>query len=233
MKKPPSSSIGTIPEEGIAIASLEHGGWQRYVKASDVAEHESLSIGRERIVGLMKCFRNEVCVQIVLLLEEQPGQGAGELVDALQRKNIEVSQPDVSHHLSLLRINSMASSITFGKRKPHTLSQQCHSFLTIIRSIHSEETINELSKVNTIAGLIVDEMRVKILQILERESLNVTTMYKKLGESQPAVSHHLAIMLKQDVLSMEKRGKSNVYSLRDCARSYLRAIAELEALVRG
>ncbi len=233
MKKPPSSSIGTIPEEGIAIASLEHGGWKRYDMSASSDTSGTLSTACMNIIDLMKCFSDMLRMQIVLLLEQTP-QGAGELAKHLKSKGLgSVSQPGVSHHLDLLRRYGMASSVRIGKSMPHTLSQQCHSFLGIIRSIRSPKEADDLTIVTTMAEFVMEPTRVQILRILEGGSSNVSAMCDTLDQSQPAVSHHLAKLLKKEVLAMEKHGKCNIYSLKDRARSYLRAIAELEALVQG
>jgi ArsR family transcriptional regulator len=71
-------------------------------------------------------------------------------------------------------------------------------------------TLRRLSKV---FWLLADENRLKILLALSQEGeMNVKALTERLGQSQPAVSHHLSQM--RDVLvSCRRAGKNNYYSV--------------------
>ena len=62
--------------------------------------------------------------------------------------------------------------------------------------------------------LLADETRLRILSILlaERE-LNVTSLCERLGQSQPAVSHHLGLLREHGLLDCRRAGKHNYYSV--------------------
>jgi ArsR family transcriptional regulator, arsenate/arsenite/antimonite-responsive transcriptional repressor len=62
--------------------------------------------------------------------------------------------------------------------------------------------------------LLADETRLRIIYYLtQRGELNVRTFCQLLGQSQPAVSHHLALMRGAGVLECRRDGKHNYYRL--------------------
>jgi len=70
------------------------------------------------------------------------------------------------------------------------------------------------SFVNVFA-LLSDETRLRILAVLlEHGERNVTDLGKDLGQSQPAVSHHLALLRVAGLIEPRRAGKNNFYSVR-------------------
>jgi ArsR family transcriptional regulator, arsenate/arsenite/antimonite-responsive transcriptional repressor len=62
--------------------------------------------------------------------------------------------------------------------------------------------------------LLADETRVRILHyLLQRDELNVRTLCELLHQSQPAVSHHLALMRVAGLIECRRDGKHNYYHL--------------------
>ena len=62
--------------------------------------------------------------------------------------------------------------------------------------------------------LFADETRLRILFLLaQAKECNVRTLCDLLGQSQPAVSHHLALMRAAGLLALRRDGKHNFYSL--------------------
>ena len=70
---------------------------------------------------------------------------------------------------------------------------------------------------------LADENRLQILRILMREGkLNVTKICEELGESQPAVSHHLTQLKHARLVEFERDGKFNHYFIAsDAVRALL------------
>jgi ArsR family transcriptional regulator len=63
--------------------------------------------------------------------------------------------------------------------------------------------------------LLSDETRLRVLMYLAREGeLHVTALCDKLGQSQPAVSHHLALLRVAGLIEARRDGKHNFYSIR-------------------
>jgi ArsR family transcriptional regulator len=61
--------------------------------------------------------------------------------------------------------------------------------------------------------LVSDETRLRILSILSEGEQNVTALCDALGQSQPAVSHHLALLRVSGMVYSERQGKNIYYSL--------------------
>lgn len=62
--------------------------------------------------------------------------------------------------------------------------------------------------------LLADETRLRILYFLmQEEELNVRTLCKLLDQSQPAVSHHLALLRVAGIIECRRDGKHNFYHL--------------------
>ena len=76
----------------------------------------------------------------------------------------------------------------------------------------SGQTLKDLCQV---FKLLADETRLRILIYLAREGeLNVTELCERLDQSQPAVSHHLALMRVAGIIEPRREGKHNYYSVR-------------------
>src|SRR2546423_9573715 len=74
--------------------------------------------------------------------------------------------------------------------------------------------------VRTISGLaqifkqLADESRLKILLALSQDvELNVTALCELLGQSQPAVSHHLTLLRMTGLVGFRRDGKHNFYRI--------------------
>jgi ArsR family transcriptional regulator len=62
--------------------------------------------------------------------------------------------------------------------------------------------------------LLADETRLRILHYLvQQDELNVRTLCKLLRQSQPAVSHHLALLRVAGLIECRRDGKHNFYHL--------------------
>jgi ArsR family transcriptional regulator len=74
--------------------------------------------------------------------------------------------------------------------------------------------------------LLSDETRLRILMYLMREGeLHVTALCERLGQSQPAVSHHLALLRVAGQIEARRDGKHNFYSIK--SKHFHRLIGEL------
>jgi ArsR family transcriptional regulator len=60
--------------------------------------------------------------------------------------------------------------------------------------------------------LLADETRLRILfYLMQRDELHVRALCELLGHSQPAVSHHLALLRIAGLISARREGKHNYY----------------------
>src|SRR5205823_12135139 len=76
----------------------------------------------------------------------------------------------------------------------------------------SDQAVRELAQV---FKLMSDETRLRILLYLaQNNELHVTDLCNRLGQSQPAVSHHLALLRVSGLIESRREGKHNFYSVR-------------------
>lgn len=73
----------------------------------------------------------------------------------------------------------------------------------------------ELAKMSAFLKVMSDGTRLKILAELMRGTLCVTHISDKVGMSQSATSHQLAVLREADLVRMTKKGKTAVYSISD------------------
>jgi DNA-binding transcriptional ArsR family regulator len=73
----------------------------------------------------------------------------------------------------------------------------------------SDATIQGLTDV---FGMLADRSRLKILLALAQDGeMNVTALCTLLGQSQPAVSHHLTLLRMNALVTFRRAGKHNFY----------------------
>lgn len=76
----------------------------------------------------------------------------------------------------------------------------------------SDSSVREFAQV---FKLLSDETRLRILLYLAQAGeLHVTDLCNRLGQSQPAVSHHLALMRVASLIESRREGKHNFYRVR-------------------
>jgi DNA-binding transcriptional ArsR family regulator len=97
-------------------------------------------------------------------------------------------------------------------RKPVKRSGENNGNTVEVMPEVSEQAIRELAQV---FKLLSDETRLRILFYLAQNSeLHVTDLCQRLGQSQPAVSHHLALLRVSGLIESRREGKHNFYSVR-------------------
>ncbi len=85
-----------------------------------------------------------------------------------------------------------------------------------------------VDKLARLFKLLADETRLRILYLLtESSELHVRALCDLLDESQPAVSHHLALLRSAGLIDRRRQGKHNYYTLR--ARRFTDLVDQLFA----
>jgi ArsR family transcriptional regulator len=101
----------------------------------------------------------------------------------------------------------MARKLTTTKAAPELNGHSATGFPAV-----TDSTIREFAQV---FKLLSDETRLRILIYLAQSGeLHVTDLCLRLGQSQPAVSHHLALMRVSGLIEARREGKHNFYRVR-------------------
>jgi DNA-binding transcriptional ArsR family regulator len=89
---------------------------------------------------------------------------------------------------------------------------------------------NQLVQAAMLLKQASDPTRLRVLMILAGEERNVGQLVKALGlMSQPAVSHHLALLRHGGLIEPRRDGKNNFYSLTEKGMQLCRAIEAVTA----
>ncbi len=151
---------------------------------------------------------------------------------------VEMTQPAVSHHLALLRKGGLIKDRNEGKFIYYSVPDRAVGMLRKAFDVllHSQPEKEEASdavdigterQVQTLKA-VSDQIRMDILLLLQRTGeMNVTSLCEALKMTQPAVSHHLALMKRADILKARRDGKSMFYSLAPNAAVYFEALQEV------
>jgi len=87
-------------------------------------------------------------------------------------------------------------------------------------------------EVVSIFKLASDPTRLRVLLLLDESpagAVCVTDLCAALGQTQPAVSHHLALLRVSGVVACHRAGKMNMYSLLDTGRLIVSAARAMMA----
>lgn len=77
----------------------------------------------------------------------------------------------------------------------------------------------EIRRVAELLKQVSDPTRLQVLILLNEKERNVTELCSDLGtQSQPAVSHHLALLRHGRLIEPRRAGKHNFYALTDAGR---------------
>lgn len=76
----------------------------------------------------------------------------------------------------------------------------------------NQDILEELSEFYKIIG---DTTRLRILELLQKEELNVSEISSKLNMTNSAISHQLQLLRYHDLVKTRRNGKEIYYSLKD------------------
>lgn len=84
----------------------------------------------------------------------------------------------------------------------------------VLQGIIPELPLDLQEDITNVCKMLADPHRLRIVFYLLREpELNVTELCERLAQSQPAVSHHLALLKSAQLLKVRRDGKHNFYSV--------------------
>jgi DNA-binding transcriptional ArsR family regulator len=79
----------------------------------------------------------------------------------------------------------------------------------------ADQRFKQAQRLSSLLKHVSDPTRIQIILILCEGEQHVGSLCDFLGQSQPAVSHHLALLRHGGVIAPRRQGKNNYYSLTD------------------
>src|SRR5215831_11557120 len=93
------------------------------------------------------------------------------------------------------------------------------------RSAASARPTAEIRRVADLLKQVSDPTRLQVLMLLNEKERNVSELCTDLGtQSQPAVSHHLALLRHGRLIEPRRSGKHNFYALTEAGRELARVV---------
>ena len=109
----------------------------------------------------------------------------------------------------------MIAAILEEKKARACQSNQGGNSVTMAASEKLAQANDDIKSLSTIFKLLSDETRLKILfSLREADEMNVLELCGILGQRQPSVSHHLALLRVNGLIGMRRDGKHNFYHIR-------------------
>ena len=78
-----------------------------------------------------------------------------------------------------------------------------------------DQRFQQARRASTLLKHVSDPTRLQVIIILSEGERHVGALCDHLSQSQPAVSHHLALLRHGGIISPRRQGKNNFYSLTD------------------
>jgi DNA-binding transcriptional ArsR family regulator len=88
----------------------------------------------------------------------------------------------------------------------------------------SDQRLQQARRASILLKHVSDPTRLQVILILADGEQHVGALCSQLSQSQPAVSHHLALLRHGGVIAPRRQGKNNFYSLTDTGAALARVV---------
>ena len=93
----------------------------------------------------------------------------------------------------------------------------------------AEQRYHQARRASILLKHVSDPTRLQVILILSDGERHVGALCAQLSQSQPAVSHHLALLRHGGIIAPRRQGKNNFYSLTDTGSDLARVVKNLIA----
>jgi DNA-binding transcriptional ArsR family regulator len=93
----------------------------------------------------------------------------------------------------------------------------------------SDQRLAQARRASILLKHVSDPTRLQVILILAEGERHVGALCNQLSQSQPAVSHHLALLRHGGIIAPRRQGKNNFYSLTDIGQSLATVVKGLIA----
>jgi len=90
-----------------------------------------------------------------------------------------------------------------------------------------EQRFNKARRASILLKHVSDPTRLQVILILAEGERHVGALCEQLDQSQPAVSHHLALLRHGGIIAPRRQGKNNFYSLTETGTELARVVTNL------
>jgi len=92
-----------------------------------------------------------------------------------------------------------------------------------------DQRLKQAQRASILLKHVSDPTRLQVILILTDGEQHVGSLCEQLNQSQPAVSHHLALLRHGGIIAPRRQGKNNFYSLTDQGENLSRIVKSLIA----
>lgn len=91
----------------------------------------------------------------------------------------------------------------------------------------AEQQLQQAKRASILLKHVSDPTRLQVILILAEGERHVGALCAQLSQSQPAVSHHLALLRHGGIIAPRRQGKNNFYSLTDTGTALAEVVKRL------
>jgi DNA-binding transcriptional ArsR family regulator len=88
----------------------------------------------------------------------------------------------------------------------------------------AEQRLKQVQKAAILLKQVSDPTRLQVILMLSEGERHVGALCSDLNQSQPAVSHHLALLRHGGIIAPRRQGKNNFYGLTDAGEELARVV---------
>jgi DNA-binding transcriptional ArsR family regulator len=88
----------------------------------------------------------------------------------------------------------------------------------------AEIRLKQAKRASTLLKQVSDPTRLQVILALSEGERHVGALCDQLNQSQPAVSHHLALLRHGGIIAPRRQGKNNFYSLTDTGEELAKVV---------
>lgn len=95
------------------------------------------------------------------------------------------------------------------------------------KPVKNDVRYNQARRASILLKHVSDPTRLQVILILHDGEQHVGALCNQLAQSQPAVSHHLALLRHGGIIAPRRQGKNNFYSLTDTGGELAKVVKSL------
>jgi DNA-binding transcriptional ArsR family regulator len=114
---------------------------------------------------------------------------------------------------------------TSAKSAPATTTKTVAAKPKALRG--AEQRYHQARRASILLKHVSDPTRLQVILILAEGERHVGALCAQLSQSQPAVSHHLALLRHGGIIAPRRQGKNNFYSLTETGTDLARVVTNL------